>query len=229
MLDYNFSRETNEVDRGLSFFDAIYGVAITLLIVGIDPPAADEWASWTTLVESGVLDQLVTGLISFAVITSFWKVNHSVMARVVRLDRAIINANLVAAAFVVLIPFTSSALGEPGVSDLAWPTAIYAGVIVLASLAQRAIYVVAKSRGVLAPDPEPRTTAWAEFAGSLITPVVFLASIPVAFQIHSDAARITWLSLVVFAPLAHLLIKHFAVSSNNRTGEAGGIGPASAP
>lgn len=220
MFNAAFARETTEFNRGLSFFDAIYGVAITLLIVGIDPPAASDWTSWTALRASGVPDQLVTGLISFVVIASFWKINHSVMARVVRLDRAVVNANLVAAAFVVLVPFASSALGEPGVSDLAWPTVVYAGVIVMASLAQRAIYVVALLRGVLAPATAPRSAGRSEFALSLVTPMIFLASIPVAFLIDSDAARTVWRSLVVIAPLTHLLLSRWSRPSRG-AGDSG--------
>lgn len=35
----------------------------------------------------------------------------------------------------------------------------------------------------------------------MITPVVFLISIPVAFLFGSQAAKLTWLTLVVLSPL----------------------------
>jgi hypothetical protein len=36
----------------------------------------------------------------------------------------------------------------------------------------------------------------------MTTPLVFLASIPVAYLVGADAARLVWLSLVVIGPIS---------------------------
>jgi len=49
----------SEFDRGVSFFDAIYGFAITLLITAVDVPSAKAWHSVHALLRSGVGNQIV--------------------------------------------------------------------------------------------------------------------------------------------------------------------------
>ncbi|MBD8045045.1 DUF1211 domain-containing protein [Arthrobacter sp. Sa2BUA2] len=61
-----FDRSTVEFGRGISFFDAIYGFAITLLITNIDLPPAAAWASVEDLLNTGLLSQLFGFLLSFA-------------------------------------------------------------------------------------------------------------------------------------------------------------------
>lgn len=202
MADDVFERDTTEFDRGLSFFDAIYGVAITLLVINIDPPAAKDWASWEGLTASGVFGQIFAFLISFAVIARFWRVNHRLMGRINQLNGSIISANIVAAGLIVMIPFSTSAMSEPGVGDLALPTAVYAINIALASFAQSAIVLVAaRSDAVNASTP---AQSW---VSGLITPVVFLASIPVAFLVGGTAARLSWLSILVLGPLLERILR----------------------
>lgn len=112
MASRSDARGTTEFDRGLTFFDAIFAVAITLLIVSIEPPTAEHWASWDALAGSGVLDQLLAFTISFFVIANFWKVNHRLMGQVSALDGTLLNANIVAMFFVVVLPFTTAAMSE---------------------------------------------------------------------------------------------------------------------
>ena len=196
-----YRRGTDEFGRGLSFVDAIYGVAITLLIVAVDPPPAAAWASWDALVASGLVIKLGACALSFVVIARFWRINHRLMADVQGMSSGLITANVVAAGFIVLIPFTTDAMSEPDLASLALPTALYAANIALASLAQYAVRWTAQRDGLLQhPDLTPgarrRTTT-----AALATPAVFLASIAVAFAAGPTAARLSWLALLVVGPV----------------------------
>ena len=65
MAQRRFVREGAEFGRGLGFFDAIFGFAITLLVVNIEPPPAEAWASLSTLLDHGFGTKLLGFAISF--------------------------------------------------------------------------------------------------------------------------------------------------------------------
>lgn len=195
------SRETIEFTRGLSFFDAIYAVAITLLAANIDVPPAEAWRSLDALAATGVPRQLGGFLLSFVVIAAFWRGNVRLVQGLSAMDPATTMANLVAAALVVLLPFTTQLISDPGLGSYPLPTVLYALNIALAALAQFTMSQVARRRGFERIPTTPRQHR-ADIVNALVTPAVFLASIPVALVWGGDAGKLCWLSLLVAAPLA---------------------------
>jgi uncharacterized membrane protein len=194
-----FARETAEFGRGLSFFDAIYAFAITLLVTNIDVPPAEAWVSLDAFAATGVPRQVAGFALSFAVIAVFWRVNVRLVHGISAMDTGTITANLVAAALVILIPFTTQGISDPESASYALPTVIYALNIALASLAQMSMYEVARRRGLeRAPTSPDRHRA--RFARALVTPAVFLLSVPVALAWGGDVAKLFWLTIPVLAP-----------------------------
>jgi uncharacterized membrane protein len=190
-----------EFGRGLSFFDAIYGFAITLLIANLDPPPESAWTSLDALLSGGFGSQLLGFVISFVVIVVFWRNNVDLMRRLSSMDSATVTANVVTVGLIVFIPFTTQGISDPATSDLPLPTALYAVNISAAILTQIIMFELARRRGLVA-EPESPTAVRMGIATALLTPVVFLASIPVAYLISADVAKYCWLSLVVIGPLA---------------------------
>jgi uncharacterized membrane protein len=199
--DRRYERDTVEFARAVAFFDAVYAIALTLLVVNIDPPEAADWASLETLLGSGLGWQLLGFAISFAVIAVFWRVNHRIVAGFSALTPATIIANLVAIAFVVLVPFATQGISDFDTADQPLAVAVYAVDISLAVLAQSAMFAVARHDGVLR-HPLPRRADTIRFIDTLTTPVVFLASIPVAYAFGADWGRYTWAALLVIGPLS---------------------------
>ena len=199
--DRRYERDTVEFGRAVAFFDAVYAIALTLLVVNIDPPEAADWASLETLLGSGLGWQLLGFAISFAVIAVFWRVNHRIVAGFSALTPATIIANLVAIAFVVLVPFATQGISDFDTADQPLAVAVYAVDISLAVLAQSAMFAVARHDGVLR-HPLPRRADTIRFIDTLTTPLVFLASIPVAYAFGADWGRYTWATLLVIGPLS---------------------------
>ena len=199
--DRRYERDTVEFARAVAFFDAVYAIALTLLVVNIDPPEAADWASLDTLLGSGLGWQLLGFAISFAVIAVFWRVNHRIVAGFSALTSGTIIANLVAIAFVVLVPFSTQGISDVDTADEPLAVAVYAVDISLAVLAQSAMFAVARHDGVLG-HPLPRRADTIRFIDTLTTPVVFLASIPVAYAFGADWGRYTWATLLVIGPLS---------------------------
>lgn len=211
------ARGESEFDRGLSFYDAIYGFAATLLVTNIDAPAADDWRSLGALLSAPVVDQLVAFAISFIVIVVFWRVNVGLVRRLRGLDGPTNAINLVGVGLVILLPFTTQGISDAATTELPLPTAVYAVNVAAVSVAQIAMYQVARSRGL----ERVRTTTRANrvsLIDGLVTPVYFLASVPVALLAGADAARWFWLGL---APVA--VISGRWASRAARDAGAGGV------
>ncbi|MFH5822983.1 TMEM175 family protein [Georgenia sp. AZ-5] len=202
-------RETSEFDRGLFFFDAIYAVAITLLVHNVDVPLPEEWLDPGTLVRAGVLHQLGGFALSFVVIAAFWRMNVHLVKRISAMDPAVTAANLLAAAFVVLIPFTTQAMSDPRTASYTLPTVVYAVNLALASLAQLAMFEVARRRW-LEVEPMTRRQNTAYVLDALTTPVTFAASVPVALAWGANAGRLTWAALLVIGPVSGRLARRAA-------------------
>ena len=195
-----FDREGSEFGRGIGFFDAIYGFAITLLIANVDLPPAEAWQSLGALLDSGLGDQLLAFAISFAVIAVFWKSNANLMARFRGIDGPVIAANLLSAGIVVLLPFTTQGISDAEVSELPLPTALYAVNVALVILSEQLIFEVGRARGLLVDQPSTRVS-WAWRVDSLAQVAVFAASIPVAYVAGAGWGRTVWVALVVVSPL----------------------------
>jgi uncharacterized membrane protein len=112
--------------------------------------------------------------------------------------------NLVMLAFVVLLPFSTDALGEYR-EPLA--TAVFAGNVAVISSTEAVMSRLAWRDGLMSAPPSPRRLRL-ELVAQLVSPAVFLASIPVAYLASSAAARLSWLALVVLNPMVDVLLAH---------------------
>lgn len=195
-----YGRESSEFDRSLSFFDAVYGFALTLLVVNLDVPPPDAWRSLQTLLAHGVGTQLLGFLISFVVIVAFWRSNQGLIARFGSLDGRTITLNIVLTGLIVFIPFTTQGISDPATDALALPTVLYALNIGVAIVVQIAIYQLALNRGLTPSDLHPKVRR-AELVDALMSSAVFFCSIPVALAFGGTAGKMMWLSMVVIAPV----------------------------
>ncbi len=168
-----YERDDIEFSRATAFFDATYALATTLLVTTLDP-GAQGWSSSSNLQKS-VGQQLVAFAISFAVVAGYWWLNHTFVSSLRVLSPRIIGFVIVGLAFIVLLPFTTEGMALGGTV----PTVVYAINY------QQDLYLVRPARSQFAR----------ELWGSLITPAVFLASIPVAIYGSADVARWTWILL----------------------------------
>ena len=150
--------------------------------------------------EEGFGSQLLGFLISFVVIVVFWRNNVELVRRLSSMDSTVVTANIVTAGLIVFIPFTTQGISDPATTDLPLPTALYAVNISAAIISQIVMFELARRRGLIA-EPEPPAANRAGLAAALVTPVVFLASIPVAYLVSADVAKYCWLSLIVIGPL----------------------------
>lgn len=203
-----YSRSSAEFDRGVQFFDAIYGFAITLLITTVRLPPSDAWTSLGALMRSPLPSQLYGFVLSFVVIAVFWRQNYRMVGSLTAMDSAVVVANIACAFFIVLITFTTQALHEPSTSNLPLPVSLYALNIALAAIAQIVMMAIAKGRGLTSSEAtDPEGALWLQALRRSLVPGVFLVSIPIAFLVNVQVAQYSWALLLLLVPLVRSALK----------------------
>jgi uncharacterized membrane protein len=199
-----------EYDRVLFFSDAVFAIAITLLVVDIRVPEVVLNAG-NQLYESR--DKILSFVISFLVIGLFWMGHHRLFRYITALDRPVIFLNLLFLGAIAFLPYPTALLFAGNTHEPAAPV-FYAACVAVAGVVELAIWLYATHSKALVPASVPLAVRRYELAQLLPTPVVFLLSIPVAF-IAPGVAPFTWILLV---PIGRLLPRIMRVKE---TGAAG--------
>ena len=186
-----------EYDRVLFFSDAVFAIAITLLVVDIRVPEVVLNAGHQ-LYESR--DKILSFVISFLVIGLFWMGHHRLFRYITALDRPLIFLNLLFLGAIAFLPYPTALLFAGNTHEPAAPV-FYAACVAVAGVVELAIWLYATHSKGLVPASVPLAVRRYELAQLLPTPVVFLLSIPVAF-IAPGVAPFTWILLV---PIGRIL------------------------
>jgi uncharacterized membrane protein len=202
----SFARGTTEFDRALGFFDATYAVALTLLVTTLD--GYDMPGTWThpAALWAVMGTQVVAFFIAFAVVAFYWRSNHAFVGRLNHLSGRLLTVNIMLLAFIVLLPFSTDAMGQ---FQEPLATAVFAGNVAVISSMEAVMSVLAWREGLLSAPPS-RQRMRLNLVLQLIPAAVFLASIPVAYLVSSSAARLSWLSLLILNPLVGVLVSRRA-------------------
>ena len=200
-----YSRDVSEFDRAIAFIDATFAVALTLLVTSLDiDNKASSFKSLSALADD-VGPQFIAFVVAFVVIAGYWLMNHRMVAAFVAIDIPTTVASLCLVAAVVLLPFTTGAVGDPDVADLPLPTVLMAVNIAAVSVLHTLVWVVA-SRGALL-DHTPTSGEWRERVVTGFVPAaVFLVSVPIAYVASPGIARLSWLSLLAVNPAVGALM-----------------------
>ena len=177
-----------EFNRIVAFSDGVFAIAITLLVLGLLIP---QGQSDLTKALFGQEADLLAYAISFAVIGRLWIAHHRFFAALERFDGTLMGLNLVYLAFLVLVPFTSSVLGDYSRETAA--VVLYAINLACVSLTFQAQIIYAYRQALVWPEArefERRQVGPANF----LVATVFLVSIPIAF-VSPIAATVIWIGV----------------------------------
>jgi uncharacterized membrane protein len=184
--------EEIEYDRVLFFSDAIFAIAITLLIVDLRVPDVAHLQSGRQLRHA--LPQIGGFALSFAAIGLFWTAHHALFRYIKGLDRPLVLLNLLFLGTIAFLPYPTALLSAAG--DQVPATIFYAVSIAAAGLAEAAVWLYAiHIRELALPGVPPALRRWV-LLRILRTPVVFLLSIPVAIT-QPSLAKYLWLLVFV--------------------------------
>jgi uncharacterized membrane protein len=185
-----YPRGEEEFGRVLSFSDGVYAIAITLLVLSIDVPSLSHADNAHELLAAigHRHPQIISYLISFAVIGRYWLAHHQFFSRLRALDGGLIAWNLASLAVIAFLPFPTDILGNYFENPVA--VSLYAITVALISGLEVIMFNRAHQRDLLDPKITEEVFRWSRAAA--LTPVVFFAvSVPFAF-ISSGLACLFW-------------------------------------
>jgi uncharacterized membrane protein len=146
--------EARLLHRLLFFTDAVFAIALTLLVLELRPPQHGAAAQGAAGLQA-MNGHLAAFAMSFALIAIFWAAHMNTTRRLVRFDWLSVLANVAFLFPVCLIPFVSAWLG--GALDSAFAWTLYASVLVATSLGNVLLILVSsRDRGRLVGGITPR-------------------------------------------------------------------------
>ena len=180
-----------EFDRAVFFSDAIFAIAVTLIVVTIElPPDVSDADLGDALAK--IAPQIMSFFISFAVIGFFWIGHNRFFSSLGRMTKAVLWLNLAYLAGIAFVPFPTDVLGEHGSSAVA--VTLYASTLAVVSLLSAAMALAAHLTGAYR-HPLPPLVFRYGLVAALIPVVVFAASIPLALA-STTAAEVSWLLII---------------------------------
>jgi uncharacterized membrane protein len=186
-----------DYDRTVALSDGVFAIALTLLVLNIGAPAlgsGHEGVLGQRLLDHG--SEYFSYALGFAVIGLLWVRHHSFYRGVDHIDTRLTVINLVYLGLIAFLPYPTRILGLYGHQPAA--IVLYATTTTAVTIVARVNVVHAVRAGLLSEEGRRelrRRETW------VIAPVVFLASIPIAF-VSTTAALYCW-TLLFILPVLH--------------------------
>lgn len=192
-----------KIERVISFSDAVFAFAITLMALSIDIPDLP-----THLTQSELLDKLYdlypqfeSYVISFAVIAIFWVSYHQVFNHIKGSHITMVYLNLLFLLLITLLSLSTSLVINYGTYQI--PYIIYCFIVIMTSSLLATIWWHATRNKRLVDKNLHPFFIKGVLVNLMSIPIVFTISIIISF-VNLDIAQYFWL---IIAPL-NIIIKH---------------------
>jgi uncharacterized membrane protein len=179
-----------EFDRAAFFSDAVYAIAMTLLVVGIGVPHVRDADLGKAL--SGLDDEIISFFVGFLVLAFYWLSHHQMFAQLRAVNTRFLLGNMVYLAVVAFLPFPTAIVGTNGDVPLAF--VLFACSLAAVSILEVVLYLVAYRYDLLRERPGPVRHRHDIVAG-LLPGIVFIASLPLAW-IDTTLGFFFWLLII---------------------------------
>ncbi|HEY43901.1 MAG TPA: DUF1211 domain-containing protein [Anaerolineae bacterium] len=193
------------LERLVFFSDAVFAIAITILVLDIRLPNGADSASSRELLLSlaSLWHKYLAFFISFWVIGLSWISHHRKFLYIQRVDNQLLTLNLLMLMMIAFIPFPTAVMSET-VNFTA--TGFYALTMILACLSGLILWWYAARNHRLVDANLDRHQIWREASVPLATIAIFMLSMGVAV-LDAGLARICW---VLLFPVALFLRRRAA-------------------
>jgi uncharacterized membrane protein len=174
---YSELKKEFQLERMILFSDAVFAIAITLLVLEIKVPEIDRNTATDELLLARLnelLPKFVGFLLSFYFIGLYWTIHHRMFGYVVNYSRRLLWLNLFFLLAVVLMPFSSAFYSEYIFRLLKTPLVIYAGNVIFLGITNLLLwtYLTNPKHGLVEGLPGEEKKYF--FFRALLVPVVFL-------------------------------------------------------
>jgi len=186
--------EEPEFGRVAFFTDAVYAIALTLLVLDLHLPAmtgAEEspGVMWNAL--GDLTPKFVSFAVAFILIARYWVANHSFFTDIVRIDRRYLSLTALNLAGVAFLPFPTSLVGEYVENPVSG--VLFALNLAFVSSTETLLLVHAHRARLMRSRLSDEAYRW-QFVGSAEPAFMFLVTIPLAF-IHPWVMLVSWIPI----------------------------------
>jgi uncharacterized membrane protein len=186
-----------ELDRIVFFSDAVFAIAITILVLDIQiPPNLVPGELPGRILDLG--PKFLSYVISFLVLAIYWQAHNRVFRPIRTYDKTLLWLNFLFLMTVAFLPFPTSLVGEYSEEQVS--VVIYAANAALASLFLVSISWWATAGHRLAVSSLEDEAVRRQRVQGLAVPVVFVLSIGLSF-FSPRVAMYSWLLLTVTDPI----------------------------
>lgn len=173
----------SDMARILALSDGVFAFAMTLLVLGLALPAASRGGTISggqipVYLRTAFVPAVFAYILTFFVIGLWWQSHHLIFGYIREYDRTLVRANSVFLLTIAVLPFATIVLVAAGTNPVG--VGFYAVTQVAAGLSLAGIWSYSSGRAGLVHERVPRE--WRGYLSriTLVTPVFFAVSIPVA-------------------------------------------------
>jgi len=188
---HNELRKEFQLERLILFSDAVFAIAITLLVIEIKIPDIHTDVSDKALLDElgHLIPKFIGFIISFMLIGLYWTVHHRMFGFVTSFDGKLLWMNLFFLFFIALMPFSTGFYGEYSgtelfTKELKVPLTFYVLNFFCVGMMNYFMWIrICNPKHKLADPPVDKLVAAQAKARSLVVPFIFLLMIPISYFI----------------------------------------------
>ena len=193
--------EELEFDRVAFFSDAVFAIAMTLLVVGIGIPRVSESKIGEHIADKK--EEIFGFFLSFVVIGFYWLAHHRFFSKLVAVDVRFMKINLLYLAAIAFMPFPTALVGVYG-DEQAVVIVLYAVTLGIASILEAVLFFHAQRADLLRKRLDDRAFRNYMLA-SLAPAAVFALSIPIALFYDPGIGLLSW---ILIFPAEYFIAKY---------------------
>jgi uncharacterized membrane protein len=154
-----------------AFSDGVLAIVITIMVLALAPPKGTTFDDLLPLVPV-----FLSYVLSFANLGMWWNNHHHLFQAVRVVDGRVLWANMLLLFFLSLYPFATAWMGETTFASA--PVALYGAIQLAAALSY---FILVRALIAIQPADSPLATAIGSDTKGKVSPLLYLASIPIAF------------------------------------------------
>ncbi|MGY4398590.1 putative membrane protein [Sphingomonas sp. UYAg733] len=150
----------HSLERLIFFSDAVFAIAITLLIIEVHVPDLPYGSTDQAYLEAlwHLMPNFFGFVVSFFVIGAFWAAHHRMFGLAAHYSERLVGANLMVLCTIVFMPFATAFMSAN--TGTLVPSALYAATLLLTGLLNRRLMFIVTSAPVVATDASPEVIAY---------------------------------------------------------------------
>ena len=195
----------SNTDRLVFFSDAVFAIAMTLLVIDLHVPEAPTGDALEVITSQ--LGGLFAYALSFTIIALNWMSHHRKFRVIETHDGTLMFLDLALLFVVAFVPFPTSLLSTFGGEKAA--VVLYAFTVGLLGVLQFAIWTYAYRKGLVSREVTPAMNRYIT-VNQLSTPIVFWATIPIALFWDGTIAMYAWFLLFPVGRIGGLIQRRIA-------------------